>query len=473
MLQKGRLLQTFSPATAHHPAVFTLAQRWQKSPRGYKHDPRRLEYKLLGIGLDIICGNTPKNKQLRWLDIGNTSHYERWVPVPGLKHPFPCTPGLRNAVLPDRKYYNLWEGPPLKKLTTGKDATNAEGRGGPNKSISVRHRGGRKHNKKVRLVDHTRSIEDTEGIVERLEYDPERSAFIALIRYPAIDNKPQYVIATAETEPGDTIITTRNTRKASDVTSKDFEYDEDLIITKVRPDRAAAIAEILPGHILTKVNNTDVSRMSKEQVMEIINKNRHRNGGNFNITVNRGREGTFKFEDGNSMPLRNCPDKAIVCCIEGTPGKGATYARSAGTYCKILDKGATRDGYALLEMTSKEKRLLPLDSLATLGRVSNIYWNKVVWGRAGVRRRQGWRPVVRGVAMNACDHPHGGGEGKKKTKAGGQRTWKSKMMHGVPTRKKYWGRMPDWMNMRVEQRPRSMQSKSRAANKAANNSRST
>lgn len=416
---------------------------------------------MLQIGLTICCGNTPKNKQKRWLDIGNISNYERWTPVPGLRKPYPCTPGLRNAILPDRKYYNIWEGPPLKDLTIG--TKNRSGRGGPQNKIVVRHRGGRLHRRKVRLVDHARKFEDMEGIVERLEYDPGRSSFLALVRYPALDNEPQYIVAVNEMEPGDTVITTRNKRRAEYAAGEkfsDIEFDDDLVITRVQEGGNAEIAKILPGHTLYQIADTDIRHFEKHHVERFLAEQVE----DFDIVVDRGAEGTFEFESGNAMPLRNCPDKAIVCCVESTPGKGATYARSAGTSCKILDKGATRDGYALLEMTSKEKRLVSLDSLATLGRVSNIYWNKVVWGRAGVRRRQGWRPTVCGRAMNAVDHPHGGGEGRKKTKAGGERTWKGKMAKGVPTRKKRWTRIPDWKNLIIQRRPSSVQEKSRAAN---------
>ena len=90
-------------------------------------------------------------------------------------------------------------------------------------------------------------------------------------------------------------------------------------------------------------------------------------------------------------------------------GKGGQLARSAGTYVQLVGKDA---GYAQIKLNSGELRLVPGDCLATVGAVSNPDNQNIVIGKAGRQRWLGRRPVVRGVAMNPVDHPHGGGEGR-------------------------------------------------------------
>lgn len=111
---------------------------------------------------------------------------------------------------------------------------------------------------------------------------------------------------------------------------------------------------------------------------------------------------------GNRMQLKNVPTGTFVHDIEMTPGKKGTIARSAGSYA-ILQ--TVEDNYALLKMPSGEIRKVPENSMATIGQVSNTDWMNVRIGKAGRKRLMGWRPTVRGKAMNPVDHPHGGGEG--------------------------------------------------------------
>jgi len=93
------------------------------------------------------------------------------------------------------------------------------------------------------------------------------------------------------------------------------------------------------------------------------------------------------------------------------PGKGATFGRSAGG--AIIVQGPDTTGkYVQLKMPSGEIRLVYGECMATIGLVGNEDKVNVKLGKAGRKRNLGWRPTVRGMAMHAVQHPHGGGEGK-------------------------------------------------------------
>lgn len=111
---------------------------------------------------------------------------------------------------------------------------------------------------------------------------------------------------------------------------------------------------------------------------------------------------------GNRMQLKSMPAGTFVHDIELEPGKKGTIARSAGSSALLQ---TVEDGYALLKMPSGEIRKVSQESMATVGQVSNADWMNVRIGKAGRKRMMGWRPTVRGKAMNPVDHPHGGGEG--------------------------------------------------------------
>lgn len=114
---------------------------------------------------------------------------------------------------------------------------------------------------------------------------------------------------------------------------------------------------------------------------------------------------------GNSMPLEKIPSGTIIHAVENVPGKGAVYGRSAGI--GIVVRGIDPTGkYVQLKMPSGEIRLVNKKCRATIGQVGNEEKMNVKLGKAGRKRKLGWRPVVRGMAMNPHDHPHGGGEGK-------------------------------------------------------------
>jgi large subunit ribosomal protein L2 len=231
----------------------------------------------------------------------------------------PTTPSQRQLVLVDRS--QLWKGKPVKTLTEG--LTKSGGRNNQGR-ISMWHRGGG-HKRTYRLVDFKRRKFGVPGTVERLEYDPNRTAFIALIKYE--DGELAYILAPQRLAPGDTVIA-----------------DERV--------------DVKPG---------------------------------------------------NAMPLANMPIGTIVHNVEMKEGKGGQIARAAGTYVQLVGRDS---GYAILRLNSGETRMVPAGCMATVGAVSNPDNSNVSIGKAGRMRWKGKKPVVRGVAMNPVDHPHGGGEGR-------------------------------------------------------------
>jgi len=114
------------------------------------------------------------------------------------------------------------------------------------------------------------------------------------------------------------------------------------------------------------------------------------------------------IKPGNRMMLKNIPVGTNVHNIEIISGKGGVIARAAGTYAIIQ---SSEPDYVILKMPSGELRKVASNSYATVGQVSNTDWMYVRIGKAGRVRHMGWRPSVRGKAMNPIDHPHGGGEG--------------------------------------------------------------
>jgi large subunit ribosomal protein L2 len=138
------------------------------------------------------------------------------------------------------------------------------------------------------------------------------------------------------------------------------------------------------------------------------------------------------------MCLSDLQDGLIVNNIEIKPLKGSTISRSAGTSSQILKVNYNESGYSLIRLPSKEERLFDYNCIATIGQLSELNHFLLVKGKASINIFYGRRPVVRGVAMNRIDHPHGGGQGKT-SGAGGQRsqvTFNSKVAKGQPTRRK-------------------------------------
>ena len=139
----------------------------------------------------------------------------------------------------------------------------------------------------------------------------------------------------------------------------------------------------------------------------------------------------IEVEESNRMPLKNIPVGTFVYAVELTPGRGAQMVRAAGAQAQLMAK---EDGYATLRMPSGEVRKVLTSCEASIGTVSNLQHQNVKIGAAGRRRRKGIRPTVRGVVMNATDHPHGGGDGGRHGTGKAPRTPWGQLTLGYRTR---------------------------------------
>ncbi len=137
------------------------------------------------------------------------------------------------------------------------------------------------------------------------------------------------------------------------------------------------------------------------------------------------------IDTGNRMPLSNIPLGSTIYAIELLPGKGGQLVRSAGTGAQLVAKEGE---YAQVRLPSGEVRMVLQTCTAQLGRVGNEQHQNIKVGKAGRSRHKGIRPTVRGVVMNAADHPHGGGDGGRHGTAKDPRTpWGQKTL-GYKTR---------------------------------------
>ena len=145
--------------------------------------------------------------------------------------------------------------------------------------------------------------------------------------------------------------------------------------------------------------------------------------------IKTGKEAAI--ENSNRMPLEMIPVGTQVYAIELTPGKGAQMVRAAGATAQLMAK---ENGYATLRMPSGEMRKVLASCSANIGTVSNVQHQNIKVGSAGRTRRKGIRPTVRGVVMNACDHPHGGGDGGRHGSGKAPRTPWGQLTLGYRTR---------------------------------------
>ena len=139
------------------------------------------------------------------------------------------------------------------------------------------------------------------------------------------------------------------------------------------------------------------------------------------------------IETGNRLPLKNIPVGSTIHAIELQPGRGAQMVRSAGNGAQLMAK---EGAYAQVRLPSGEVRLVNVECTASLGVIGNEQHQNVKIGKAGRSRHKGIRPTVRGVVMNAADHPHGGGDGGRHGTAKDPRTpWGQKTL-GYKTRRR-------------------------------------
>lgn len=156
-----------------------------------------------------------------------------------------------------------------------------------------------------------------------------------------------------------------------------------------------------------------------------------------NAMVMSGPKSEIKM--GNALPLINIPEGTYVHAIEMIPGRGAQFVRAAGTQAQLMAK---EGDYVTLKMPSGELRKVLKNCLATIGQVGNIEHSSITMGKAGRQRHIGVKPTVRGAAMNAVDHPLGGGRGHSKGNNVPRSPW-NQPSRGFKTRakRKIWG----WM----------------------------
>lgn len=231
----------------------------------------------------------------------------------------PYTPSTRHTVRSD--FSEITKSTPEKKLIIKNHSVKGRNNQG---RITIRHKGGG-HKRRYRKIDFKRRLTAYEAKVLSVEYDPNRTARIALLSYQ--DGVKRYIL-----------------------------WPEALKIG---------------------------SKISS--------------GPNSPLVI------------GNSLPLEKIPLGYEIHNIELSPLAGGQLVRSAGTSARLLAK---EGDYVTIKLPSKEVRLIPKECYATIGRVGNINHFNLTIGKAGRNRWFGKRPTVRGTVMNACDHPHGGGEGR-------------------------------------------------------------
>ena len=213
--------------------------------------------------------------------------------------------------------------------------------------ITVRHQGGGAR-RKYRIIDFKRNKDSIPATVKAIEYDPNRTCFIALLYYA--DGEKRYILAPLGLKVGDTVMS--------------------------GPD-----ADIKPG---------------------------------------------------NCLPIENIPLGTLIHNVEIKVGRGGQMVRSAGTAAQLMAK---EGAYAQVRLPSGEVRKVAMNARATVGQVGNTDHSNVRVGKAGRSRHMGIRPTVRGVVMNPCDHPHGGGEGKSPVGMPAPMSPWGKKTQGVKTRK--------------------------------------
>jgi large subunit ribosomal protein L2 len=258
----------------------------------------------------------------------------------GVRKLKPVTPGQRHKIAND--FAEVTKSTPERSLLVRKPKSGGRNNTG---KMTMRHIGGG-HKQKYRLIDFKRDKFGIPATVHSIEYDPNRSARIALLHYA--DGEKRYIVA-----------------------------PEGLKVGLVLNSGAGVAPEV-----------------------------------------------------GNSLYLGDIPLGTIIHNIEMQPGRGASLARSAGSFAQL----SAREGkYAVIKLPSGESRLILTTCLATIGSVSNSEHMLVRSGKAGRSRWKGRRPRVRGVVMNPVDHPMGGGEGR--ASGGHPRSRKGIPAKGYKTRK--------------------------------------
>ena len=291
----------------------------------------------------------------------------------GIKKFKPTAPAVRFKVA--LNYEELTKSKPEKKLLRPKKRSGGRNSNG---RITVRFRGGG-NKKRYRVVDFKRDKRDIEAKVSAIEYDPNRSAFIALLNY--VDGEKRYILAPQEISVGDRI--TSYSIKA-------------LEIDKVAPDiKVGTAMPLYKIPVGTRIHN---------------------------LELKPGKGG---------QTVRSAGAVAQIIGREERTSTHTIFDKDGKTIVKKI-----KVPFVAVKMPSGEVRRFQGDCYATIGQVGNVDHGNIVYGKAGTVRWRGRRPHVRGVVMNPIDHPHGGGEGgKQKGYKMPQTPW-GKPCKGYKTRKK-------------------------------------
>lgn len=262
----------------------------------------------------------------------------------GLKKFKPTTPGLRYRLILD--YSEITKKKPEKSLLAPKKHTGGRCNTG---KTTLRFRGGG-NKQRYRIIDFKRDKKDMLAKVVSIEYDPNRSAFIALTHYP--DGEKRYILAPLGVNIGDKIIT---------YSIESLERQQ--VNPEIKPGNALPLYKIPVG---TRIHNIELKPGKGGQIARSA-------GGVAQIVGREEKFTTHRFADGTSIEVP----------------------------------------YVAVKLPSGEIRRFAGNCYATIGQVGNLDHANVTYGKAGVKRWMGIRPHVRGCIMNPIDHPHGGGEGGK------------------------------------------------------------
>ncbi len=296
----------------------------------------------------------------------------------------PRTPGIRHLVRPNNDH--LWRGRPVHKLTIAK---KGQGKGGRNHTghVVVRHRGGG-HKRRIRTVDFARKDQGAH-LVERIEHDPGRTAHIALLRNRE-SGEQSYILAAEGMRAGDVIHSYRSGLPEELTQESGGQIDRGLIAAQTAYRGNCLPLGMIP--IGTPIYNI---AMDKESIGKMC-----RSAGTHGIVIAKGEDEVQK------EMLKYIGDQGI-----SKEGGGLQMSALTGDQLRKYERSAN---FVTVKLSSGEFRLIDKDAVATIGIASNANFKYAQMGKAGRKRWLGWRPTVRGVAMNAADHPHGGGRGKGK-----------------------------------------------------------
>ncbi|OCT51892.1 54S ribosomal protein RML2, mitochondrial [Cladophialophora carrionii] len=325
----------------------------------------------------------------------------------------PRTPGIRHLIRPLNEH--IWKGRPHFPLTFPK---KGHGKGGRNHTghVVVRHRGGG-HKRRIRIVDFARNA-GGKHLVERIEHDPGRTAHIALVKSLQTGEK-SYILAAEGLRAGDTVESYRSGLPQELIDEMGGHIDQGVLASKTAHRGNCLQLGMIP--VGTPIFNITPS---KGEIGKIC-----RSAGTHGIVVGKGEDTVQKEMIKIFGDVRNFDLSTLTM-----------------DQLRKFEKAAN---YVTVKLSSGEVRLIDKDAVATIGVASNVNFKYTSLGKAGRSRWLNIRPTVRGLAMNASDHPHGGGRGKSKGNRIPMSPW------GIPAKSGYKTRDKHKINpLVVTQRPR-------------------